>query len=55
MRLEEVVAFVSQASIPDFGVGFPSLPGKLVGIGVNVHKLDYKRVIFGKSKSDFGC
>jgi hypothetical protein len=54
-HVEEVVAFVSHASIPDFGIGFPGVAGKLVGIGLNVHELDYKRVIFSKSKSDFGC
>jgi hypothetical protein len=30
--VEEVIAFIAHARIPDFGVGFPGIAGKLVGI-----------------------
>jgi len=42
---EKVVAFVTHAGIPDFRVGFPGIPGRLVRIGLKFHESDYKPVV----------
>lgn len=30
--IEEVIAFIAHVCIPDLGIGFPGITGKLVGI-----------------------
>jgi hypothetical protein len=35
--LEEIVAFVTHARVPDFGIGFPGVMSKLVGIRFSIH------------------